>query len=145
LTNNPFRAKPDDTMRRTGLFLVVTIALAASPAWAAFNVCNKTGLAVRAAIGRFDRTSWTSQGWWTIAPHTCAGLLTGPLQGRYYYLYASDGGAGVWEGKTHFCVAPDKRFQSVGRADCAKHGFDRRGFFEVDTGKKADWTQTLSN
>ena len=53
--------------------------------------------------------------------------------------------AGTWDGKTHFCVAPDKRFKSVGRADCAKRGFDRRGFFEVDTGKKPDWTQTLSN
>ena len=57
----------------------------------------------------------------------------------------SDGAAGVWEGKTHFCVAPDKRFKSVGRGDCAKNGFDSRGFFEVDTGKKPDWTQSLSN
>ena len=53
--------------------------------------------------------------------------------------------AGTWEGKTHFCVAPDKRFRSVGRSGCTKRGFDRRGFFEVDTGKKPDWTQTLSN
>jgi uncharacterized membrane protein len=68
-----------------------------------------------------------------------------PLAGTFYYLYASDGAAGTWEGKTYFCVAPDKRFRSVGRGDCAKRGFDRRGFFEVDTGKKPDWTQSLSN
>jgi len=42
-------------------------------------------------------------------------------------------------------VAPDKRFKSVGRGECAKRGFDSRGFFEVDTGKKPDWTQSLSN
>ena len=39
----------------------------------------------------------------------------------------------------------DKRFRAVGRATCAKRGFDRRGFFEVDSGKKSDWTQSLSN
>jgi uncharacterized membrane protein len=132
-------------MRMT-LLLAAALALGlASPAHAAFNVCNKTGLPVRTAIARFDGTSWTSEGWWTIAPRACTSLLTGPLQGRFYYLYASDGAAGTWEGKTHFCVAPDKRFKSVGRGDCAKRGFDRRGFFEVDTGKKPDWTQSLSN
>jgi uncharacterized membrane protein len=134
-------------MRRTILILAVTWALAgaATPALAGLNVCNKTALPVRTAVGRFDGTNWTSQGWWTVQPKTCAGILTGPLQGRFYYLYASDGGAGTWDGKTHFCVAPDKRFKSVGRADCAKRGFDRRGFFEVDTGNKPDWTQSLSN
>jgi len=137
-------------MRRTPLLLAVTLGfvglpLLAGPALASFNVCNKSNLAVRAAIGRFDGVHWTSEGWWTIAPKACASLLTGPLQGRFYYLYASDGAAGTWEGKTFFCVAPDKRFRSVGRGGCAKRGFDRRGFFEVDTGKKPDWTQSLSN
>jgi uncharacterized membrane protein len=137
-------------MRRTPLLLAVILGLTgltgfAKPALAAFNVCNKSNLAVRAAIGRFDGTNWTSEGWWTIQPKACTPLLTGPLQGRFYYLYASDGAAGTWEGKTYFCVAPDKRFRSTGRGDCAKRGFDRRGFFEVDTGKKPDWTQSLSN
>jgi uncharacterized membrane protein len=132
-------------MRMT-LLLAAALALGlASPTHAAFNVCNKTSLPVRTAIARFDGTSWTSEGWWTIQPRACTSLLTGPLQGRFYYLYASDGAAGTWEGKTHFCVAPDKRFKSVGRGDCASRGFDRRGFFEVDTGKKPDWTQSLSN
>ena len=136
-------------MRRTILFLAMILGLSAllatGPAHAAFNVCNKTGQPVRTAIGRFDGTNWSSEGWWTIAPKSCTAILTGPLQGRFYYLYASDGAAGTWEGKTKFCVAPDKRFKSAGRGGCAKRGFDTRGFFEVDTGKKPDWTQTLSN
>jgi uncharacterized membrane protein len=134
-------------MRRTTLLLAVILGLTgfAGPAFAAFNVCNKSNLPVRAAIGRFDGANWTSEGWWTIQPKACAPLLAGPLQGRFYYLYASDGAAGTWEGKTFFCVAPDKRFRSAGRRDCAKRGFDRRGFFEIDTGKKPDWTQSLSN
>ncbi|HKY19306.1 MAG TPA: DUF1036 domain-containing protein [Rhizomicrobium sp.] len=150
MTAKQFRAKPGPKMRCTTLLLgvilgVMGLPLFAAPAQAAFHVCNKSNLAIRIAIGRFDGTNWTSEGWWTIQPKACAPLLTGPLQGRFYYLYASDGAAGTWEGKTHFCVAPDKRFRSVGRSDCAKRGFDRRGFFEVDTGKKPDWTQSLSN
>jgi uncharacterized membrane protein len=137
-------------MRRKTHVLAVILAITglpvlAGPALAAFTVCNKTNLPVRSAIGRFDGTNWTSEGWWVVQPNACVPILTGPLQGRFYYLYASDGAAGTWEGKTHFCVAPEKRFRSVGRGSCAKRGFDRRGFFEVDTGKKPDWTQTLSN
>ena len=96
-------------MRRAPLLALLTAlaaVLAAPPALAAFNVCNKSDLATRVALGRFDGTHWTSQGWWTVAPKTCARLLTGPLQARYYYLYATDGAAGTWEGKTHFCIAP---------------------------------------
>ena len=136
-------------MRRTGLLFAVTLVLGlaghAAPALADFHVCNKTGLPTRVAIGHFDGTHWTSEGWWTIKPKTCAGILTGALDARYYYLYATDGAAGTWEGKTHFCVAPQARFRAVGRANCAGRGFDRRGFFEVDTANKPDWTQNLSN
>jgi uncharacterized membrane protein len=132
-------------MRRTTLFLLAILAAAVAPAHAAFNVCNRSTLPVRVAIGRFDGTNWTSQGWWRITPKSCAALLTGPLQGRYYYLHGSDSAGGTFEGKTRFCVAPDEKFKAVGRGNCAKRGYDTRGFFEVDTGKKPDWTQSLSN
>lgn len=137
-------------MRRNVLLFAVLMllagnALGAGPAEAALNVCNKTALPARVAMGRFDGTNWTSQGWWTLQPGSCAGLLTGPLDARYYYLYATDGAGGTWEGKTHFCVAPQVKFLAPGRANCAGRSLDRRGFFEVDTGAAPDWTQTLSN
>jgi uncharacterized membrane protein len=125
--------------------LLAGVAGFAAPAHANFNVCNKANLKVRVAIGGFDGTSWSSLGWWTIAPNSCTALLTHPLDARYYYLYATDGAAGTWEGRTHFCVTPNAKFTISGRADCDKRGFDRRGFFEVDTGAAPDWTQTLSN
>jgi uncharacterized membrane protein len=135
-------------MRRSSLMLALTFGstlVCATPTLAAFNICNKTNLPVRTAIGRFDGTRWTSEGWWTIQPRACTSVLTGALQARFYYLYASDGAAGTWEGKTPFCVAPNKRFESMGRGNCAERGFDRRDFFEVDTGDKVDWSQSLSN
>jgi uncharacterized membrane protein len=127
------------------LFMMVAAFWAASPAEAALNVCNKSDAGQRVALGRFDGTHWTSQGWWTVSPKTCMRLLNGPLQARYYYLYAADSAAGTWEGKTHFCIAPGVKFLIPGRDDCAKRGFDRRGFFEIDAGNAPDWTQTLSN
>ena len=116
-----------------------------TPAQAAFKVCNKSDLPARVALGRFDGTNWTSEGWWTVRPKACTTILNGALTSRYYYLYASDGGAGLWAGKTHFCVAPDSRFRAAGRGRCAARGYDRRGFFEIDTARQSDWTQTLSN
>jgi uncharacterized membrane protein len=132
---------------RNALLLAAVLLPASSlaePALAGFNVCNKTRATVRVALGRFDGKLWSSEGWWVVKPTDCAALVSGPLQARYYYFYATDG-AGTWEGKTNFCVAPTARFKADGRADCARRGFDRRGFSEVDTGKNADWTQTLSN
>ena len=117
----------------------------AGPAQASFRVCNKTGQAARVAIGRFDGTHWTSQGWWSIAPAGCAELVSGPLDARYYYLYASDGAAGIWDGHTYFCTAPSEKFTIPGQGACAARGYDHRGFFQVDTGQSPDWTQSLSN
>src|ERR1700761_8039215 len=97
------------TMRRALVALFFTAAatvLATAPAEAALNVCNKSDASTRVALGRFDGTHWTSQGWWNVAPKSCTRLLNGPLQARYYYLYAADSAAGTWEGKTHFCIAP---------------------------------------
>src|SRR5579883_2637232 len=127
------------------LAFLTMVAAGTLPAKAAFNVCNKSDAATRVALGRFDGRNWTSQGWWTVAPKSCMRLLDGPLQGRYYYLYAADSAEGTWEGKTHFCIAPGAKFLIPGRSDCTKRGFDRRGFFEIDTGNAPDWTQTLSN
>ena len=132
-------------MRRAILISAVALLALAVPAQAALNVCNKTELSTRVALGRFDGSHWTSEGWWVIKPRTCGSLITGRLDSRYYYLYASDSAAGTWEGKTHFCVAPEAKFKAPGQGRCASRGMDRRGFFEVDTGRAGDWTQTLSN
>ncbi len=132
-------------MRRACFISAVALLTSAVPALAGFNVCNNTPLTTRVALGQFDGRHWTSEGWWIIKPKTCAGLIAEPLNARYYYLYAADSAAGIWEGKTHFCVAPDVKFKSPARDNCAKRGLDRRGFFQVDTGKSPNWTQSLSN
>jgi uncharacterized membrane protein len=133
------------TLRRTMRLAFVLLLAFSLPADAAFTVCNKTAHPARVALGWFDGSAWISQGWWTIAAKACESLLPGPLDARYYYLYAADGGSGSWSGARGFCVGPGSRFEIAGRADCAGRGFERKGFFEVDTGRAANYTQSLSD
>lgn len=119
--------------------------LMAAPAEARLAVCNSTAHPAKLALGRFDGTRWVSEGWWKIDGHRCATLIATPLDARYYYLYATDGGPGSWDGSRAFCVSNSDSFKIVGRADCAGRGFDSKGFFEVDTGTKTDYTQSLSD
>ena len=128
------------------LFLALALFLtAAGPADAGFNVCNKGGRAARIALGRFNGTRWISEGWFHVEPKKCAELIAGKLVARYYYLYASDGAVGTWDGGKSFCVGTTDQFSIVGRGGCTERGFDRRGFFEVDTGNQLNWTQSLSD
>jgi uncharacterized membrane protein len=122
----------------------LVFALAASgPAQAALSVCNKAKTQAKVALGRFDGRDWRSEGWWTLAPGKCADVVPGKLDARYYYLYAADGDAGVWDGGTGFCVIEDRKFSIAGRGNCAARGYDRRRFFRVDTNDNLNQVQNL--
>lgn len=131
-------------MRRFAAALILFFC-ATLPAHASFAVCNKSAHAARLAFGHFNGTDWMSQGWWTVAPGKCETLLSTPLDARYYYLYASDGAAGTWDGSKGFCTGTGEKFSIVGRGHCSARGFDRKAFFEVDTGQKAGWIHYLSD
>jgi len=127
-------------------FLAVLILCAmAGPALADFRLCNKADVTAKVAFGHFDGKAWRSEGWWTIAPKKCQTLLKGALDARYYYLYGTDGARGTWNGDTGFCTVPTGRFSIPGRGHCTARGYDRKGFFEVDTGNKTDVTEYLSD
>ncbi len=71
-------------------------------------------------------------------------LLKGPLIARYYYIYAVDyDKGGSWGGKAMMCTR-DKIFTIRGIETCEQRGFQKTGFFEVDTGEETDWTISLS-
>jgi uncharacterized membrane protein len=128
-------------------FVIALAALiaAVSPAKAGLSVCNKSAHLVKVALGQFNGTRWASQGWWQIAAKKCAELVPGNLDARYYYLYATDDAFGTWNGNKNFCVSVFSTFSIVGRGACDARGFYRLGFFEVDTGNRLDWTQSLSD
>ncbi len=134
-----------DTPDRLICLAAVLLMASVIPAQAALSVCNKTAKPVKVAVGRTNGADWMSQGWWTIAPDACTTLIPASLNARFYYLFATDGGSGSWDGTHGFCVSSRDRFEIVGRGNCLAHGFEHKGFFQVDTGSAADYTQTLSD
>jgi uncharacterized membrane protein len=123
--------------------LLLALAFCAAPARAGLTVCNKGKHTARVALGRFDGRHWTSEGWWTVPAAKCAQLIATPLDARFYYLYGTDNAAGVWDGGKAFCTAPTAKFSIVGRAGCTRRGYDRKRFFEIDTGDNLNKVQNL--
>src|SRR5438552_10329245 len=122
------------------LFLCLWIA----PAAADFRLCNNTSSRVGIALGYKDAEGWTTEGWWNVSSRTCETLLRGTLVARYYYIYALDyDRGGEWSGQAFMC-SRDKEFTIKGTDNCLARGFDRTGFFEVDTGEQRAWTVQLT-
>jgi uncharacterized membrane protein len=116
----------------------------ASPAAADFRLCNNTGSRVGVAVGYKDGEGWTTEGWWNLSSRSCETLLKGQLVARYYYIYAIDyDRGGEWSGQAHMC-SRDKEFTIRGTNDCLARGYDRTGFFEVDTAEQQSWTVQLT-
>jgi uncharacterized membrane protein len=144
------RSRTDRRLRGTrsalgGLLLVAALMTATTaPGAADFRLCNNTGSRVGIALGYKDSDGWTTEGWWNLSARSCDTLLKGALVARYYYIYAVDyDRGGEWSGKAFMCTR-DKEFTIRGIEDCLARGFDKTGFFEVDTGEQRSWTVQLT-
>ncbi len=75
----------------------------------------------------------------------CAVVYQGDLHSRFFYLYVADDiGGGAWDGSNFMCTR-DESFTIFGVEDCLARGYDRTGFFEVDTQNKPEWTLQLAD
>ena len=123
---------------------MLILASSTSPAAADFRLCNNTAGRIGVAIGYKDADGWTTEGWWNLPARTCETILKGNLVARYYYVYAIDyDRGGEWMGQAFMCTR-DKEFTIRGIGDCLARGYDRTGFFEVDTGEQRAWTVQLT-
>lgn len=128
------------------LCAITLLGLTASvrPAAANFRLCNNTSSRVGVAVGYKDAQGWTTEGWWNLPARTCETVLKGNLVARYYYVYAVDyDRGGEWMGQAFMCTR-DKEFTIRGISNCLARGYDRTGFFEVDTGEQSTWTVQLT-
>lgn len=115
-----------------------------TPALADLRICNKSTSRVGISVGYKEDDAWKTEGWWNVAPNACETLLAGPLVARYYYLYAIDyDRGGEWSGRSFMCTQ-EKTFTIKGIDDCLKRGYERTGFFEIDTGEQRTWTVQLT-
>ncbi|MET4686137.1 putative membrane protein [Sinorhizobium fredii] len=145
----PFsKAKPGSTTLGAILLYSLVISgafLFSGEARADFRVCNGTQQLVGVAIGYRANDGWVTEGWWQVPATTCATLIEGELQSRYYYLYAEDAAkGGRWTGDINMCVA-ENEFKIAGVQDCFARGFQRMGFKEYDTGRQGSWMVQLSD
>jgi uncharacterized membrane protein len=123
----------------------LALLLVASPARADLRMCNQTSSKVGIALGYRDTQGWVTEGWWEITPKGCETLLKGALSARFYYVFAVDyTRGGEWSGRSMMCTK-DNEFTIRGVEDCLARGFDRNGFYEVDTGEQKSWTIQLTD
>lgn len=121
------------------------LGLGAGPARADLRMCNMTTSRVGISLGYRDAQGWMTEGWWNLNARGCETLLKGPLAARFYYIHALDyDRGGDWSGRSFMCTR-DREFTIRGVEDCLARGFDRSGFFEVDTGEQKTWTIQLTD
>ncbi len=120
------------------------LAFSTLPAHAELRVCNQTSNLISVALGYRAERGWMSEGWWQTPPGDCRVLYQGDLQSRFYYLHAVDDiGGGAWAGEIFMCTR-DETFTIFGVEDCLARGYERTGFFEIDTQNRTDWTLQLT-
>lgn len=125
--------------------IAAALTLPSTAAYADFRLCNNTGSRVGIALGYKDAEGWITEGWWNISARSCETLLRGSLVARYYYIYAVDyDRGGEWSGHAFMC-SREKEFTIRGNENCLARGYDRTGFFEVDTGEQRAWTVQLTD
>jgi uncharacterized membrane protein len=133
---------PRPALLLAGLVLAA-LAVSAAPARADLRVCNQSANQVSIALGYRADKGWQSEGWWVAPAGDCAVLYQGDLHSRFFYLYVADDiGGGAWDGDRFMCTR-DESFTIFGVEDCLARGYERTGFFEVDTQNRTDWTLQL--
>jgi uncharacterized membrane protein len=119
------------------------LLVATGPARADLRLCNMTTSRIGVSLGYRDQQGWVTEGWWNISSRACETLLKGDLAARFYYIHAVDyDRGGEWGGKSFMCTR-DREFTIRGADNCLARGYDRTGFFEVDSGEQKGWTIQL--
>jgi len=109
-----------------------------------FRLCNDTKSLIGVALGYREKEKWITEGWWQIPADTCSSLIDGDLSAQFFYLYAEDADrGGQWRGDVFMCT-DDREFRITGVQECFSRGFQKTGFFEIDTGNKDSWMVRLT-
>ncbi|MBM2578065.1 DUF1036 domain-containing protein [Jannaschia sp. Os4] len=132
---------------RNALFGVAAALLwaAPGPASAAFTICNRSFDVANVAIGRDERGTVETRGWWKIGPNQCAEVIPDRLRGGPVHVFALDVfGRTLLSGSVPLCVAPGRFVIEGAAADCAVRGHLDARFLLVDTGAAEAWRLFLA-
>ena len=124
----------------------LTLLFAASMADAArliIRLCNNTSNRVGIAVGYSRNRAGRRKESWNVAAQSPKPFCAAPSS-RLFLVYAVDyDRGGEWSGQA-FMFHREKEFTIRGTEDCRARGYDRTGFFEVDTGDQPSWTVQLT-
>jgi len=132
------------------LIAALALAVCASPAEAALNLCNRTSYVLYAATAAIKGTQSQTQGWTRVAPGECQVARKETLTADTYLVHARSslahsGPARAWGGSFPMC-AKDTDF-ALNRAGtmavCSEDGSFSLPFAALDTGGRPNWTMTL--
>ena len=113
-------------------------------ALADLKVCNNTSSLVGVSVGYRLKDGWMTEGWWRIPARICTSVIEGDLTSRYFYLHAEESETGGrWRGPVFMCTS-NKEFKIKGLKDCFARGYERNGFFEVDSADQKNWQVRLT-
>jgi uncharacterized membrane protein len=130
----------------SGLLLATTMLIACTQSASAdLRICNKTSSTVGLAIGYKMNGEWISEGWWNLDQGKCETVLKGALVETSFLVHAIDyDKGGQWTGENFMCTQ-DLEFTIKGTRECVARGFEKTGFFEIDTAGKQDYTVQLTD
>ncbi|WP_341760496.1 DUF1036 domain-containing protein [Candidatus Endowatersipora endosymbiont of Watersipora subatra] len=127
------------------LVVGILLLLMSLPSSAQIKVCNDTKNLVGVAVGYRNQGRWITEGWWRIPSNLCESVIEGDLTSRYYYLYSEDAVTNQkWDGPILMCIS-SRQFKINGLQDCYARGYEKIGFFEVDTGDQTFWRVRLTD
>jgi uncharacterized membrane protein len=102
-----------------------------------YTVCNDGRADVVAAVAEPAGPDFVSRGWWHIAGHACARMITTPLKNAAVWLMAQKpGGDATVSGPDQFCVT-GQEFEIKGRKNCTQRGYVQAGFARTPTRGKS--------
>jgi len=133
-----------------GLFLVLALFCAVTPAHAALTLCNRTSTILYAATAAIKSPQSQTQGWTRLVPGDCQTARPEELTAETYMVYARsslahNGPAKAWGGNFPLCVK-DGNFsfrQSGAMAVCKEDGAFALPFAALDIKGRRSWTMTL--
>lgn len=110
-----------------------------------YVICNESKAPLWAAIGLREGNTWTSRGWWRIAPANCTKAWASALAGgRIYLLAERENGERVVGGSAMFCVN-DASFEIKGRENCVQRRLKTAGFEEIDITGRRGYTARIGD
>jgi uncharacterized membrane protein len=109
--------------------------------------CNKTPVPITAAVGYLGANDWMSEGWWNIAPGSCARVFSGPVLSNNFYMFGKAlHGEWLWGGNSNngsdFCTT-DSVFTLV-RSGCNVAGTSVEFFRNFNIGDSQDFERDFT-